>query len=294
MSSPTLTENLYSFSPGCGNVMAVPLWPLPETEVAPEEPTMAWSTDALLEKKIRDYLARFRFVKLKFHFFKSSVKMAFFAKKYQIILATGWGILADFWVPNEIMGYNFQNLLVFWFREISKNLISLKQLLLSLFQKGPLTGNRVKCMGNKEKNAYFPVFKLNGGGHESSRPKNPARLGLITKCQIRSEWIYEIINFPKTDPNNLKDICLESFYSTHFLGHFWKIDDFINPFWLNLTFNIYLLEWLSPSGKGDWFRRIVSSINTLAWATLFGTVPVIWTNRSKEPGRTFPESALRI
>ena len=25
MSSPTLTENLYSFSPGCGNVMAVPL-----------------------------------------------------------------------------------------------------------------------------------------------------------------------------------------------------------------------------------------------------------------------------
>ena len=50
--------------------------------------------------------------------------------------------------------------------------------------------------------------------------------------------------------------------------------------------NIYLLEWLSPSGKGDWFRRIVSSINTLAWATLFGTVPVIWTNRSKEPGRT--------
>ena len=184
------------------------------------------------------------------------------------------------------MGYNFQNLLVFWFREISKNLISLKQLLLSLFQKGPLTGNRVKCMGNKEKNAYFPVFKLNGGGPESSRPKNPARLGLITKCQIRSEWIYEIINFPKTDPNNLKDICLESFYSTHFLGHFWKIDDFINPFWLNLTFNIYLLEWLSPSGKGDWFRRIVSSINTLAWATLFGTVPVIWTNRSKEPGRT--------
>ena len=47
-----------------------------------------------------------------------------------------------------------------------------------------------------------------------------------------------------------------------------------------------LMEWLSPSGKGDWFRRIVSSINTLAWATLFGTVPVIWTNRSKEPGRT--------
>ena len=50
--------------------MAVPLWPLPETEVGREEPEMAWSTDALLEK----YLARF--VKLKY-FFKSSVKMAF-------------------------------------------------------------------------------------------------------------------------------------------------------------------------------------------------------------------------
>ena len=45
MSSPTLTENLYSFSPGCGKVMAEP----PETEVGREEPEMAWSTDALLE-----------------------------------------------------------------------------------------------------------------------------------------------------------------------------------------------------------------------------------------------------
>ena len=45
MSSPTLTENLYSFSLGCGKVM----WP-PETEEGREEPEMAWSADDLLVK----------------------------------------------------------------------------------------------------------------------------------------------------------------------------------------------------------------------------------------------------
>ena len=35
-----------------------------------------------------------------------------------------------------------------------------------------------------------------------------------TKDQSMSEWIYEIINFPKNDPKNLKDFCPESFYST--------------------------------------------------------------------------------
>ena len=38
-----------------------------------------------------------------------------------------------------------------------------------------------------------------------------------TKGQIKSEWIYEIINF---------------------LCHFLEIDDFINSFWLNLTFRM--------------------------------------------------------
>ena len=28
------------------------------------------------------------------------------------------------------------------------------------------------------------------------------------KGQINSEWIYEIINFSKNDPKNLKDFCL--------------------------------------------------------------------------------------
>ena len=34
------------------------------------------------------------------------------------------------------------------------------------------------------------------------------------KGQIKSEWIYEIVNFPKNDPKNLKDFYPESFYST--------------------------------------------------------------------------------
>ena len=57
-------------------------------------------------------------------------------RKDQIILATGRGILADFWVPNEIDRCNFQNLLAFRFPETSQNLISFRELLFSLFQKG--------------------------------------------------------------------------------------------------------------------------------------------------------------
>ena len=29
----------------------------------------------------------------------------------------------------------------------------------------------------------------------------------VAKGQIKSEWIYEIINFPKNDPKDLKDFC---------------------------------------------------------------------------------------
>ena len=62
------------------------------------------------------------------------------------------------------------------------------------------------------------------------------------KGQIKSEWIYKIINFPKNDPKNLKDICPMYCKNSHgrnpsnFSGHFLEIDDFINSFWLNLTF----------------------------------------------------------
>ena len=40
------------------------------------------------------------------------------------------------------------------------------------------------------------------------------------------------------------------------------------------------------SGRGDWLRRIVSSIRTFAWATFPGILPVICTSLSREPGAT--------
>ena len=65
---------------------------------------------------------------------KHQVKGTFRKLKDQIILATGQGILADFWVPHEIESCNFQNFLVFEFLETSQNFISYRQLLFSLFQ----------------------------------------------------------------------------------------------------------------------------------------------------------------
>ena len=40
------------------------------------------------------------------------------------------------------------------------------------------------------------------------------------------------------------------------------------------------------SGRGDWLRRIVSSIRTFAWATFPGILPVICTSLSRDPGAT--------
>ena len=76
------------------------------------------------------------------------------------------------------------------------------------------------------------------------------------KSQLNSEWIYEDINFPKYKSKNLKDFALKVFIASfglleasqgsykNFQGKilqivwfvFWNIDDFINSFWLNLTF----------------------------------------------------------
>jgi hypothetical protein len=39
------------------------------------------------------------------------------------------GVLADFWVPNEIDSLNFQHMLLFWFREASPNLSLFRKML---------------------------------------------------------------------------------------------------------------------------------------------------------------------
>jgi hypothetical protein len=57
--------------------------------------------------------------------------------KDQIILATDRGILADFWVQDDIKSSSFQIQLVFGFPETTQNLMSFgKQLLFSLFHGG--------------------------------------------------------------------------------------------------------------------------------------------------------------
>jgi hypothetical protein len=54
----------------------------------------------------------------------------------QIILTTGRGILADFWVQNVYRAVTFRISMFFGFPETSQNLISFSQLLFSSFQRG--------------------------------------------------------------------------------------------------------------------------------------------------------------
>ena len=50
-----------------------------------------------------------------------------------IIVGPGWIALAPFWVLDDKESCNFQNMLVFGFPETSQNLMSLRQLLFSLY-----------------------------------------------------------------------------------------------------------------------------------------------------------------
>jgi hypothetical protein len=85
-------------------------------------------------------------------------------QKDQIILAPVWGILADLWVPHGIESCNFQNLLVFGFPETSQNLISYRQLLFSLFQRGDLlkkskkTQKSAKIDPNRDQDDLFLII----------------------------------------------------------------------------------------------------------------------------------------
>ena len=58
-------------------------------------------------------------------------------KKGLIILPTAGGVLADFWVPNEIDSLNFQHMLLFWFREASQNLKYLDNFFVIVSKGGP-------------------------------------------------------------------------------------------------------------------------------------------------------------
>ena len=57
-------------------------------------------------------------------------------------------------------------------------------------------------------------------------------LSYHTKGQIKSEWINEIINFPKNDPKNLKDFCPMYCKNSQARNpsNFLQIHDFMNSF----------------------------------------------------------------
>ena len=79
-------------------------------------------------------------------------------------------------------------------------------------------------MTTKVKNNWFPIL---------FKQCNKIITIQCSKGQIKSEWIYEIINFPKNEPKDLKDFC--PMYSqgrnpSKFLVHFLEIDDFMNSF----------------------------------------------------------------
>ena len=90
--------------------------------------------------QILDFVKGFEFAdKIVKNFQKFFSCLSFFNWRFwkrTIILALGRGILADFWVTYEIESCNFQNLLAFGFPETPQNLISFRQLLFSLFQRG--------------------------------------------------------------------------------------------------------------------------------------------------------------
>ena len=79
-----------------------------------------------------------------------SVTNQFVQPKDQIILATGRGILADFWVPHEIESWNFQHMLDLWFSEASQNLSSFRQLFFHSFQRGT-KGKKLKNQKKQKK-----------------------------------------------------------------------------------------------------------------------------------------------
>ena len=72
------------------------------------------------------------------------------------------------------------------------------------------------------------------------------RLKNLTKGQIESEWIYEIFHFQKMTPTIWRIFALRVFTVDMaeilqiFGVIFWKIDDFIYPFWF---FRSPLAQW---------------------------------------------------
>ena len=106
--------------------------------------------------------------------------------------------------------------------------------------------------------------------------------GFTIKGQIKSEWIYEMINFQKMNQNVWAITALRVFI-LHRAEIFWliflKIYYFINSFWHNLTFRrlwifpFKLTFWLIRHSKVNGFSDILHK-NQWQWPykTILGSV----------------------
>ena len=111
---------------------------------------------SLLSQKLTNFEYR------RWNLIVTNVQFAFKNHKGLIILPTAGGILADFWVPNEIDTWNFQHMLLFWFREASQNLSLFRQLSFHSFQgetKGKMLKNQCIFMANFQHFSFGPPLE---------------------------------------------------------------------------------------------------------------------------------------
>ena len=113
----------------------------------------------------------------------------------------------------------------------------------------PMTCKTTMIKVNKEKKTYFENIQFATWEQYSTRSRECSSQKLEIsrwnlRGQIKSKWIYEIINFQKLTLKIWRISAMRVFIVHRaeilqiFGVNFWKIDDFINPFWLNLTFRI--------------------------------------------------------
>ena len=105
----------------------------PECNIAYTVPSWRRPTPKIKVIKMYKYVISRINQNLNFHQWESSILNLLL--KDQITLLLVWVILADFWLPNEIDSWNFQNLQILRFRETSRNLVSFIQILFLFYQR---------------------------------------------------------------------------------------------------------------------------------------------------------------
>ena len=94
------------------------------------------------------------------------------------------------------------------------------------------------CTSTVVEMIWFP-FMIQLGKEHNSLCSSVVNLA---KYQIKSEWIYEVIHFS----------------NSKIFREIWKIDDFINSFWLYLTFNMIYCDLKTGDPKRSQFNFLFS------------------------------------